>query len=147
MPEVERGFLMAGHRHHAQRRPLEQGPDVAFFQGGSHGLVFRGLRAGTPIRLVGMHPTRPRIAFELPPPPRIELQSEGKRKRVMSNLHHVVCRPADEQVCLVYGAAMPATRTLLPGVHESIPLALVVDGDAPLVYDTPLSTPDRAARG
>ena len=137
LPEVARGYLAPGFRASMEGRRPEQGPAPRFFQEASAGLVVAGLRGGEPVRLSGVHPERPSLAFSLPPPPRLELSVEGDRQAVVPRLHQLVCRPEEETVTLVYGARRPLPRPFVPGVHARIPVALSVDGGAPIRYVPP----------
>jgi len=145
LPEVRRGYLVAGYRSAMAGRALTDGPAPRFVQGASHGLIFAGLEAGTPVRITGMHPELDRVEFALPPPPAVVMQVEGRTERVATRLHSVVCRPADGQFYVLYGATMPVQRPLIPGIHKHIPIAASVNGDPLLRYEAPVPIRDRIA--
>ena len=48
---------------------------------------------------------------------------------------------------MVYGATAEMPRAFIPGIHRRIPLAIRIDDDAPLVYETPLTVKERIERG
>jgi hypothetical protein len=94
-----------------------------------------------------LHPERPALGFELPEEPRLEFLLDGKRKRVTPRLHHVVCRPAEERLTMVWGATAKMPRTFLPGIHKHIPLAVRVEDDAPVEYETPTPVREKIEAG
>jgi hypothetical protein len=138
LPEVEAGILPRGYRDRLGRRPLSDGPHPPFKQGGSAGLVFRDLKGGEPVTLTDMHPERRRIVFRLPERrPLVALAVEGRVHTPEVRLHHVVCRPAEERMNLVYRVSIPTPRVWLPGIHKHIPIAVSVDGDDWIEYESP----------
>jgi hypothetical protein len=132
MPEVRRGYLAKGYRAALAGR---LSPRLA--QEASLGLSVAGLAGGEPVVLEGMHPEEPVLRFSLPAPPRVELILEGQRRAVAPRLHSVVLRPAEKRLTLVYGADVELHRTFVPGIHKRIPVAVSVDGDAPIAYVAP----------
>lgn len=137
MPEVRRGFCPANYRDMMNARQ-ESHPHLRFYSEGSHGLVLRDLKGGEPVTLKGMHPAEPTIRFDLPAPLRsLEFEIEGKREAVRPRFHHVVCRPAEKVVNLVYAAEVRLPRVFVPGIHKHIPVAIRVNGDAPVPFPTP----------
>jgi hypothetical protein len=64
---------------------------------------------------------------------------------VQPRLHSFVCRPADKQCTLLYGAAMSLARPLIPGIHKHIPLAVYVNGDYPVAYEAPIPIREQLA--
>lgn len=148
MPEVARGLLEPGYRS-------KLGGDAGIFsderqrflQGASHGFTFTELSAEARVTLKGLHPERAVLDFELPRAPKLALLMEGKRKRITPRLHHVVCRPAEERLTMVWGVSAKLPRTFLPGIHKHIPIALCVEEDAPVEYATPTPVRERIEAG
>ncbi|MEM9188106.1 MAG: DUF2169 domain-containing protein [Myxococcota bacterium] len=136
MPEVQRGFIAPNYRSR-WNDPERPAVDPSFFQGASHGMVFKDLAPGTPIRVEGMHPEKQVIGFDVPRPPKIEFELEGTIREVEPRLHHVVCRPNDLMVNFVYGASTALHRAFIPGVHKKIPVAVRVDGGEWVRYQAP----------
>jgi len=137
LPEVARGILPAGYRSRMRQRATTEGPDPRFFQGGALGMTFRSLGPGAPIQMEGMHPDLERIRLTLPTPPAISMAVDGDWRGVQPRLHHVVIRPADLKMNLVYGAERELPRPFIPGVHKNIPVAASVDGAEPINYEAP----------
>lgn len=138
LPEIKRRDLPQRYRDLLARRPLSDGPHPRFKQGGSTGLVRGTIEDGTPVTLTGMHPERRQMAFRLPERrPLVALAIEGQVHTPEVHLHHVVCRPAEERVSLVYRVSMPAPRVWVPGIHKHIPIAISVDGDDWIEYEPP----------
>lgn len=150
LPEVLRGMMPEGWR--AMRRVVLElhDPEPIFYQEASPGMTFTGLVPGTPFAIGGMHPERELLRFELPAPPRIEIEVEGDRQALAPSLLHAVIRPDEERVELTWSAVRrDLPRAFLRGLHGHIPLAVVVDGDRPIEYVTPepiLAQVRRAAR-
>jgi len=147
MPEVARGLLEPGYRSRSADGRIFSDHRQRFLQGASHGFTFTELAAGARVTLKGLHPERPAIGFELPPEPKLALLVEGKRKHVTPRLHHVVCRPAEERLTMVWGVTSRLPRAFLPGIHKHIPLAVCVEEDAPVEYETPTPVRERIEAG
>ena len=145
MPEVRRGFVIPNYRTIGGQRRLEDGPAPMFFQGASHGMVFSDLAAGLPVRITGMHPLGARTEFTVPGPPSIEMAVDGRYEHVQPRLHSLVVRPGSDQFYVLFGATMPITRPMMPGIHKHIPIAAAINGDAPIVYDAPVPMMERLA--
>ncbi len=136
LPEIRRGFLVEGYRS-LMRTPGHPSPDPRFFQGGSHGLVLRELAPGTPIQVSGMHPEHPTVRFTTPAPPPMRLWGDGKVLEAVTRLHHLVFRPGELKVTMVYGLSAASPRTFIPGVHGQIPIFLQVGDDEAVPFETP----------
>jgi hypothetical protein len=132
MPEVRRGYLT---KHY--RAALADGLSPRLAQEASLGLSVAGLAGGEPVVLEGMHPEEPVLRFSLPAPPHVEFILEGHRVAAAPRLHSVVIRPAEKRLYMVYGADVELHRTFVPGIHKRIPVAVSVDGDAPIAYAVP----------
>lgn len=147
MPEVRRNILPARYRDLLAQRPLSAGPHPWFKQGGSAGFTLPELAGGEPVTLRGLHPGYPEISFPLPVRgPRIYLAIEGEAHEPDPRLHHVVCEPAEERVCMVYGVSKPVPRVWIPGIHKHVPIAVSVDGDGWIEYEAPTPALEALAR-
>lgn len=143
LPEVRRGFLNAdAAAPTGQRRvPLDEA-----YQEASFGMIFRAALAGAPVQISGMNPERPVSAFTVPVPPSIEIEVDGQREACAPMLTHLVIRPTEGKVNAVWCAKTHGLpRVLIPQVHKNIPLAVSVDGGAPLRYVSPPTLHDRLA--
>jgi hypothetical protein len=135
--EVQRGFLKPGFMRRERSNERSLNMDARFCCGASHGFSFPKLPFGTTIALEGMHPERETISLKVPPPPKVQLTFAGKRLATEVKLHHVVIRPAEETFTVVHGAQADLPRTMIPGIHKHIPLAVQVGKDDPLEYEAP----------
>jgi hypothetical protein len=145
MPEVQRGLLPPGYRQLMEQRGPAGGPHPDFYQEASPGLAIPGLQGGEPVVLRGLHPERQELFFRLPGAPELSLALDGVWQAVPPRLHHVVIRPEQQRLAMVWGASLPLTRLYLPGLHRRIPLRASVDGGAPLSYQAPPTIKDRLA--
>jgi hypothetical protein len=119
-----------------------------FLQGASHGFVFDDIAPETPIEVVGMHPDEAPQSFKLPKGrPRIVFEIDNKTIRARPKLHHAVYRPADRILNLVFGVEAKMPRSFIPGIHKHIPLAVRIDDDAPLRYETPTTIRNQIKAG
>jgi len=137
LPEVERGFLPSGARAAMTDRPMVDGPHPLFRQGGSSGMVFGELAQGTPFEIGGMNRGPELLSYKLPAPPDVQMAVDGDWQSVRPSLHHVVCRPGEFKVNLVYGARRELPRRFIKGVHKHIPVAAQINGQGPFEYETP----------
>jgi len=141
MPEVRLGLLQHGYRGHRT-----QGVDPRFFQEAPLGLSLVSIVGDEEVSIDGMHPARPVTTFRLPgPPPRVAFSVEGKLVTPAVRTHSVIVEPAAERVSLVYGATVELPRPFIPEVHRHIPIAVRVNGDSPIAYDTPPTVRDQLA--
>jgi hypothetical protein len=76
----------------------------------------------------------------------IDFTLEGSRERPRLGLHSIVVRPGERTVTVVVAATVPLPRSFVPGVHSHVPLAISVDGNAPLHYQAPPSIRDQLQR-
>jgi hypothetical protein len=138
MPEVQRGMLPRRYREAAGEFVDAPGAPLPFLQEASLGMVMHGLRPGTPIVVAGMNPEAPRSSFALPEPPRLAFSLGDGWQPAAARLHSVLVLPGRSKLQLVYGASYgPLGRKYVPGVHARIPLALRVDDDPPIAYESP----------
>jgi hypothetical protein len=137
MPEVRRGLCPANYRD-AMAARREPQPHPRLYQEASLGLIVKDLRGNEPVVLKGMNPAEPAIRFDLPAPLRsLEFEIEGKREAAKARLHSVVCRPAEQIVTMLYAGECRLPRPFVPGIHKHIPVAVRVNGDVPVWFDTP----------
>lgn len=140
MAEVRRGMLPASYRAAASEFADALGAPLPFVQEASLGMVFHGLRPGTPIAVSGMHPEFAVSRFALPAPPSIAFSLGDGWEPAAPRLHSVLVLPGRQKMQLVYGASYgPLHKRYVPGVHARIPLALRVDDDPPIAYEPPLT--------
>jgi hypothetical protein len=103
-PEVKRGFADEGWPKFGA---VEEVMDVRFYNGGSLGMQFpqlQGTLSGIELRLSGLHKSRRDFCFRLPDkPPTISVDGRNKTlKETVPVVHHVVVRPDDDQVHVVW---------------------------------------------
>ena len=146
LPEVQRGLVPPSFRS-ALRAGRIDGLSL-FAQEASHGLVAKGLTSADRITLEGMDPEFPAISFSLgrSVDHTIDFTLEGSRERPRLSLHSIVARPAERTVSVVVAATVPLPRSFVPGVHSHVPIAISVDGQAPLHYQAPPSIRDQLRR-
>jgi hypothetical protein len=143
LAEVKRGFVGTDFR---RSRCPGGTVDARFFQGASHGLVITRPEAGQVLSVSGMHPEYDLLAFALPATDRkIIFEIEGKRTVQPARLHHIVCRPEELRLNLVFAAEVPLPRPFLPGIHKHIPVHASLDGEMPIEYQTPDPVRERVA--
>ena len=147
LPEVARGLVEPRFRSRVGGSGIFADERHRFLQGASHGFTFRELPERARVKLEGLHPEHPTLEFDLPRRPKLELLLDGKRQRPEPRLHHVVCRPAEERLTMVWGVCAKMPRTFLPGIHKHIPLALRFEGDAPIEYETPVPVREKIEAG
>ena len=141
LPEVQRGFIAAG-----LRRELEKDHDLAagYLQEASLGMVVGTPLGGQPVTLRGMHPEEPTVSFTVPPAPSIEIEVEGERATLPPLLTNLVIFPAEKRFTVVYCAKTKnLRRVFIPGIHKNIPLAVRINRDAPIRYQSPPTIRDR----
>ncbi len=141
LPEVQRGFIPAD-----LRRKLEKDHDLAagYLQEASLGMVVGTPLSGQPITLSGMHPEEPTIRFTVPPAPSIEIEIEGERAALPPLLTNLVIFPAERKLTVVYCAKTKGlARVFIPAIHKNIPLAVRINRDAPIRYQSPPTIHDR----
>lgn len=138
MPEVSRGFLESGYRE-MMRRDYPGGMHPRFVQEASHGLSIVGMRGDESVHFWRLDPREEELRTRLPfeHPPLIEFEMDGRLEAATPRLNHVVCRPAERQILMVWVALKETPRTYVPGIHRHIPLSIRVQGDAPILYETP----------
>ena len=142
MPEVRMGLLPRGYR-----AEQGEGVDPRFYQEAPLGLALSSVVGDEELSIEGMHPDRPAMTFRLPgPPPRVVFTVEGKPVVPPVRTHSIIVEPVAERVSLVYGATVELPRPFIPGVHRHIPIAVSVNGDAPIAYDTPPTVRDQLAK-
>lgn len=146
--EVEMGLLPTNWSELPQLRvgtsPL---PPLAL-QEGPMGMVYPDLAPGTPIIVEGMHPELPHVGFPLPTPPELSFYIDGKVYEVETELQTVLMMPDAGQVTLAYVARnWDLPRPFVPGIHKNIPLALLVNGEHTVRYESPLPVREQVEQG
>jgi hypothetical protein len=143
LPEVRRGFV--GQDFRSSRCPGGI-IDARFFQGASHGLVMYPPAPGQGLAVTGMHPEFSVLEFPLPPTDRrIYFEVDGQRSVQAARLHHIVCRPTEQLLNMVFAADVPLTRPFIPGIHKHIPVRASLDGEMPVEYQAPVPVRERIA--
>ncbi len=141
LPEIHRGLLPADYR-----RNRVNGCDPRFFQGASQGLAIDRPATGQALRLVGLSPARHTLEVILPATQAdITFTIEGRATRVAARLHHLVVRPDDLIMTVVFAAEAPLARPFIPGIHKHIPITAALDGDAPVPFPAPPTARERIA--
>jgi hypothetical protein len=141
LPEVLRGFIPA-----QLRRKLAKDHDLAagYRQEASLGMVVGTPLSGQSVVLTGMHPEEPTITFTVPPAPSIEIEVEGERAALPPLLSNLVIFPAEKKFTVVYCAKTKGLRRVfIPAIHKNIPLAVRINRDAPIRYQSPSTIRDR----
>lgn len=144
LTEVARGFVP---QHFKQR--LAQMPElvVGFQQEASLGMVFGSPLAGQRVEILGMHREERSLSFVVPQPPRMEIEVEGSSELVEARLVNLALYPSEKRFTMTYSArnrGLP--RLFVPGIHRIIPLAVSVNSDSKIYYDTPLTIRERLGR-
>ncbi len=143
LAEVRRGFVAENFR---RTRCPGGTVDDRFFQGGSHGLVITRPAAGQVLSITGMHPEHDLLEVPLPATERkIVFEIEGKQTIRPARLHHIVCRPNELVLNLVFAAEAPLPRPFVPGIHKEIPVSAALDGEMPVQFQTPVPVRERLA--
>jgi hypothetical protein len=143
LPEVIRGFVGEGFR---RTRCPGGTVDARFFQGASHGLVITQPEAGQVLSITGMHAEHDLLEVVLPrTDAEIVFEIEGKRTPQRARLHHIVCRPNELRLNLVFAAEIALPRPFIPGIHKEIPVSATLNGNMRIDYRAPVPVRERAA--
>jgi hypothetical protein len=145
LAEVRQGWIPANYRQICGTKvDPTRSPPAPYYQEASLGLVFPPLASETPMVVRGMNPEQPELAFALPPTPRMAIEIEDQRQNLKTQLCNVLIEPFKNQVSVVYVVRTgKLPRVFIPGIHGYIPLSLIVENDAPIVYETPPTIRDR----
>jgi hypothetical protein len=139
LPEIARGFCPPGLPD-----LTEESPHEGYLQEGSLGMVFPQPLADQVVRIEGMNPDHPLIAFIVPTPPRLAFEVEGTREPAEARLTNFVIYPKELRFTVTYAATTARLpRAFIPGVHREIPIALLVDDDPPIRYQATETLMDR----
>ena len=139
LAEIRRGWLPLNYRRRygTQIDPTRPA-SFRYYQEGSLGMVFPALPPGTPMVVRGLHPEQPELRFPVPPEPRMAIVIEGQRQNLKPQLCNLLLEPARNQMSVVYAVrTKKLPRVFIAGIHGHIPLAVIIEDDAPVVYDTP----------
>jgi hypothetical protein len=122
-PEVRRGFADKGFPRLGE---VGEVLDERWYNGGSLGLQFPPLGgdlSGVEIGLVGLHPSGREVRFRLPArPPRLWV--DGRKNTLVETrpvLHHVVIRPDDNRVTMLWRGHAPVLRPYLREELQTMP--------------------------
>jgi hypothetical protein len=140
LQEVARGFCPPGLAELTKEAPVM----LAYLQEASLGMTFPQLDTEQPVRIEGMNPDHPVLLFRVPPPPRLAFEIEGTREPARARLTNLVIHPKETRFSVTYAATSAALpRAFISGVHREIPIALLVDDDPPIRYQSPETLIDR----
>lgn len=119
--EVSRGFAPDDI---LVQTPLAEKFSFRCANGGSLGLQTEFLRGDEYVELINVHPTRPRVVFQLPAQrPRIYIDGrKGTLRETQAVIHTVIIEPDIDRVCIVWRGAGPALRAYMPDELETMPL-------------------------
>jgi hypothetical protein len=93
-----------------------------------------------------MHPEFGLLEFPLPATERrIYFEVDGQRTVQPARLHHIVSRPAEQVMTMVFAATVALQRPFIPGVHKHIPIRASLDGEMPIAYEPPVPVRERVA--
>jgi len=110
--EVRMGWLPPDHLSRGEARTLDDGPDLAFFNGASPGLALPRLRGDEPMRLLGFHPEGER-RFALPGVvPDIRMAFRGNALTTSTHLHTLWVRADEDRVWMVWSGTAPTPERL-----------------------------------
>lgn len=134
--EVREAVLPPRYRAVLDEYQTQHGPHEGFFQESSLGMRFAEVPAGMPVTLKHVHPAHPTLSFRAPATPKLTWRFEGELTPVAPRLHHMVIEPDALRVSCTYATEVTLPRTVIPGIHGHIPLALQVD-DRWCPYEAP----------
>jgi hypothetical protein len=122
-PEAARGFA---EPEFPQLGPIHEVLSPRFSNGGSLGLQlapFTGSRGGIDVRLHGFVPGGGEYRFSLPgQPPKLAVDGrDGKLTETQASLHHVVIRPDEGKVIMVWRGEAVARRRYLDEELDKMP--------------------------
>lgn len=144
LKEVHYGLLPGGYHAALNDQHLGVRPAWQFHQEASHGLVLPAPPYGAMLSLEGMHPGYPVLQCNLPAqPPTVDFWVEGQVERVAPELTTIAVYPDQELLTLTFAARKHLPRPFVPGIHKHIPVAVYVDGDAPVPYQAPPTTKEK----
>ncbi len=138
LAEVKKGHLATGYRALLADHTFGTEPHWRFYQEADPELMFRNNIHGAPVELCGLHPGFDRLQFTLPEKsPDIKMKFENTLETIEPILTSVEIHPDKQQVYMTYAVTMIAPRLFIPGIHKNIPLAVSVNGDKAVRFDTP----------
>lgn len=122
-PEVRRGFADPDFPRLGR---IQEVLDERWYNGGSLGLQLPSLQgdlSGVAIELVGLHPSGRELRFTLPARPP-QLWADGRDKSLVETqpvVHHVVIRPDENRVIMLWRGHVPVRRPYSSHELESMP--------------------------
>ncbi len=136
--EVKLGHLASGYRDLLGDQQFGTPPHWRFHQESTPELMFNKDVHGAPVVLHGLHPAYPNMHFTLPASaPQLKMKFDGTVESLEPFLCSVEIHPDKELLTMTYTASMNAERTFIPGIHKNIPVALSVNGEKAIHYQTP----------
>ena len=135
LAEVRRGFIETGFRN----RVLEENvlPNRRWLQGASHGLALEGIPKGEALIVQGMNPLGMAV-YPLPDLVEpVQVCFDGKPVQAAARAQHLVARPGEALLNIVYALEVRTPRPYLPGIHTHIDITAQLSGEAPVAYQAP----------
>lgn len=119
VPEVQQGYLDAGHARHVVNAPLDALLDGRFADAASPALIWPLLRRVDPIELTGLSP-HGRMLVQIPQDhPRIFLRHKGKLEELKVTPHRILISLLEMGAYVVWHAAWYPPEGLFDGLSES----------------------------
>ena len=138
LQEVKLGHLANGYRELLQDQVFGSDPHWRFHQEAVPDLMFNNDLHGAPVGLTGLHAEHPVLEFSLPDrPPEVQMKIEAVVETLEPELTSVEIRPNDLLLTMTYTASMDSTRPFIPGIHKNIPIAVSVNRDKAVRFETP----------
>ena len=145
--EVQLGALPQNFTELAQIEPGYDLPPLAL-QEAPIGMSFSELVPGTPIIAEGMHPELPHIGFPVPAPPKLDIYLDSKIYPGEPQLTNIVFEPDLARVSLTWVArSWEMPRVFVPGIHANIPLAMLIDDEHTVRYESPVPLREQVKQG
>ena len=146
LKEVQAGHLVEGYRKLLADHTFGSDPHWRFQQEAVPELMFKSDLHGAPVELAGLHPAHPTLQFALPTAsPDLKMKIENTIETLPAKLTSVEIRPDQERVTMTYAASMKSPRPFIPGIHKKIPVAVSVNGEKAVPFDTPPTIKQRLA--
>jgi hypothetical protein len=116
------------------KRPKD--PTRGSFKRAPWGFASRISLRARPVTLTHLHPAHPTLTFAAPARPSFAWRFDDAITPADARLHHLVVEPETLRVSCTYVTELALPRTVIPGIHAHIPLALRVD-DRWCPYEAP----------
>jgi hypothetical protein len=132
LAEVAAGELPVGFRSHPERISVD-----VYRRAASSGLIFDDLVVGAPLSVEGMLPDGERLELRIPNPARATFRFEGALVAAIATGTRYVVDVESRRLDVVRHYLGELPRSLIPGIHKHIPLALEVEGVGETHYEAP----------